>query len=103
MLATAFFFNPFKTGYSFGEQKIFEMFWQKKADSIQRTFVLTQSMRTADPWLKAVLEADRHGAESWEMYCCIHGLPTRHTGSWLPESNEPACDNDECRRLVTDV
>ena len=55
--AIAFFANPFKSGYSPQEQKIFKIFWDKSEDSIQRMFELTKSIRTPDPWLKAVLHA----------------------------------------------
>ena len=65
--ASAIFSNPFKAGYSFEEQKIFNMFWRKGADSTQRTFLLTQSLRTKDPWLEVLLEADRYGRGPWEM------------------------------------
>ena len=75
----------------------------KDEDSIQQTFLLTEPMRTKDPWLKAVLEADRNGNESWEMYCFTHGYPTRHTGSWLPGSKLPACGQSECARLAEEV
>ena len=87
--AMALFANPFKNGNSAQEQKIFSMFWDcqnpSRTDGIQHMFELTKSMRTPDPWLKAVLDADRYGTESWEMYCFTHGLPTRHHGRWLPE------------------
>ena len=64
------FNNPFLKGYSSPEQKIFKMFWHTKdKDSIQRTFTLTKPLRTEDPWLQAVLEMDRYGEESWEVYC----------------------------------
>ena len=38
-------------------------------------------------WLQAVLEADLFGEEAWEMYCFIHGLPTKNPGSWDPVTN----------------
>ena len=98
--ASAIFSNPVKAGYSFEEQKIFKMFWRKDEDSIQQTFLLTRSLRTDDPWLEAVLEADRYGRESWEMYCFIHGLPTRNPGSWLPGPDKPMCGNERCSRLA---
>ena len=102
--AVSLFSNPFKANtYTFEEQKIFKMFWSKGEDSIQKTFVLTQSKRAKDPWLKAVLEADRYGKESWEIYCYSHGLPTRHTGSWIPGEVGPACGNARCRDLVDNV
>ena len=30
------------------------------------------------------------------MYCFTHGLPTRNTGSWLPDTDAPACGNRRC-------
>ena len=30
--------------------------------------------------LTSILEADRIGAETWEMYCFVHGLPTLALG-----------------------
>ena len=62
--ATAIFSNPCVQGYSLEVQRIFKMFWQEGEDAFQRTFQLTQSMRTGDPWLIAVLDADRNGEES---------------------------------------
>jgi hypothetical protein len=52
---------------------------------------------TGDPWLQAVLQADRHGVESWEMYCFTHGLPTRNPGSWQPNTNRLTCGNAKCQ------
>jgi len=100
--ANAIFANPFKRGcYGAEEQKIFKMFWNPKdEDSIQKTFLLTEPMRTRDPWLKTVLEADRTGSESWEMYCFMHGFPTRNPGSWLPGSPQPLCGNSTCATLA---
>ena len=79
------------------------MFWRPDdINGINATFVLDKPMRTDDPWLQAVLEADRHGRETWEMYCFTHGLPTRNVGSWLPDKEKPSCGNDRCARLATD-
>ena len=101
----ALFSNPFKKGaYSSEEQTILKMFWcPETVDSIQRTFLLTEPMRTKDMWLRAVLEAERLGDESWELYCFIHGFPTRNVGTWLPGSPKPWCNNSECARLSTEV
>eukprot|EP00973_Karenia_brevis_P035396 4879354-Karenia_brevis.AAC.1 len=61
------------------------MVWNPNdADSIQKTFVPEKSMRTKDKWLQMMLEADRNGNQSWEMYCFIDGFPKRNVGSWLP-------------------
>ena len=96
--SNAIFSNPFKSGYSAEEQKIMKMIWRKDdVDSIQKTFVLTQPMRTDDPWLISLLEASRCGRETWEMYCFNHGLPTRNPGSWLPGLNSPACKKQHMR------
>ena len=53
--AHALFSNPFKKGcYSAEEQKILKMFWTPEdVDSIQRTFVLTEPMRTKDPMVES--------------------------------------------------
>ena len=40
------------------------MFWQQNEDSIQKTLELTESKRTTDRWMKAVLKADRQGREA---------------------------------------
>ena len=57
--AAALYSNPFRKGFSFEEQHIFKMFWQCNEDNIQKTFELTESKRTTDPWMKAVLKAYR--------------------------------------------
>ena len=100
--ALSIFSNPFKKGvYDTLEQKMLMMFWKRgDSDSIQKTWVLDQSMRTQDKWLKSVLDADRYGEESWEMYCFIHGLPTRNVGTWDPETGEPSCKNVKCAGLA---
>ena len=60
-------------------------------------FELTIGHRTKDdPWLHALLEADRFGNESWELYCFTHGLPTRNPGSWLPGADRPFCGEPDC-------
>ena len=95
----AIFTNPFKKGLSAGEQKIAKMFWQIE-DGPQAVFELTVNQRAKDKWLQAQLEADRYGNETWEMYCFIHGLPTRNPGSWLPGENRCTCGNARCAQLA---
>ena len=102
--ASSIFSNPFSTGYENHEQKILKMFWKPHdKDSIQKTFLLTESMRSEDKWLIALLDADRYGQESWEMYCFVHGIPTRNPGSWLPGEKQLACQNAHCQTLADDV
>ena len=80
------------------------MFWNSEdADSIQNTIVLQEPMRSKDAWHNEVLQADRVGMETWEMYCFIHGLPTMNPGSWLPSLNAPTCGNPKCKRLAEDI
>ena len=69
------------------EQLAMAFFWRKTADSIQGVHELTEPNRTSDPWLQEVLQQDREGRESWEVYCFSHGLPTKNVGSWLPGMN----------------
>ena len=97
--ALSFFSNPYlkREDYGAAEQTIMWMFWKKDREPISNTFVLKKPMRTkADPWMQEVMQAQRDGNESWEMYCFIHGLPTAHTGSWLPSTNMPTCQDTTC-------
>eukprot|EP00973_Karenia_brevis_P083792 11628178-Karenia_brevis.AAC.1 len=74
-----------------------------EADSIRKTFILKESMATTNKWLQMVLNADRNGNETWEMYCFIHGYPARNVGSWLPGKDTPWCNNKRCASLAADV
>ena len=92
----AIFANPLrkKDGerHEAGEQRMLAMFWDchKKGykDGIQKLFELTSAKRSRDEWHLAVLHADRAGNETWEIYCFVHGLPTRNVGSWSPQTNQ---------------
>ena len=75
------------------------MFWQRNEDNIQKTFELTEGKRTTDPWMKAVLKADRQCCETWEMYCFIHGCPAK-SGSWNAETGEVDCRGKNCTSLA---
>ena len=81
--------------YDAGEQRSMSMFWDmhdpKKPDTITKLFELTVNKRNdSDLWLNAMLTAEREGCESYEMYCFIHGLPTRNPGTWLPVEGSAA-------------
>ena len=93
------FSNTYLNGYTNEEQKKSRCGGSLVTScSIQRT-----SMRSKDAWLNAVLNANRYGEETWEMYCFQHGLPTRNPGSWLPGPDKPACGNAQCARLAAEV
>ena len=89
--------------YTAAEQAILAMFWKckdsKDNNGIQKLFELTQAHRSKDAWQLAMLSQDRNGAESWEVYCFIHGLPTRNPGTWLPQTDTPSCGDALCKTL----
>ena len=97
------FSNPFKKDLEFAEQRTLQIFWKRGVDSISKFSELTQAMRTKDSWLQQQLTQDRHGQESWEVWCFVHGLPTRNVGSWDPSSNAPTCGNPLCATLASRV
>ena len=102
--AKSIFRNPFKKDYGAVEQTILNMFWnmgdvKPMPSSPNLLFELTEQVRSKDEWMNYVLARDRDGAESWEIYCFTHGLPTRHVGSWLPDRDRPACGALACQRL----
>ena len=94
-----FYSNPFQSDMDYTEQLAMSFFWRSSNDAIQGTHELVRSNRTSDIWLQQVLQQDRAGAESWEVYCFTHGLPTKNVGTWLPSQALPACGNDECATL----
>ena len=99
----AIFGNPFKKELEFTEQRILQMFWKRGEDSIGQLLELKEAMRTKDTWLQEQLTQDRHGEESWEVYCFVHGLPTRNVGSWCPSTNAPTCGRPLCATLASHV
>ena len=51
-------------------------------DGIPNLFELRESKRAAeDRWLQLVLDQQRNGTQTCEVYCFIHGLPTRSPGT----------------------
>ena len=96
------FSNPFLKTYSATEQRILTMFWRSNdEDSFNGHIELTRAYRfDDDPWLEEVLTEHRHGRESWETYCFVHGLPTQHPGSWRKRVGGPSCKNATCATLA---
>ena len=73
---------------------------RENLEGIQQLFELTESKRNnADVWLQEVLQEDRDGCESWEVYCFTHGLPTLNPGSWLASIDKPTCGDALCLTL----
>ena len=75
------------------------MFWTREKDSFNKFCELTVERRCKDPWLSYVLKGARHGDLDDESYCFLHGLPTRHTGSWDPHLARTTCGSERCASL----
>jgi hypothetical protein len=101
--ARGFYSNPFADGLEFAEQRAMRYFWERNADSFQRVFELKKPHRQKDRWFFHVLQQHRYGREDWETYCFAHGLPTLHTGSWLPELAAPTCGEELCHELAQET
>ena len=103
VLQKSIFRNPFLQDYESPEERIKNMFWQIDEETIPSSpadlFELQEQVRCEDEWLMAVLDANRQGAETWEMYCFTHGLPTLHVGSWFPAEKTPRCGQSICEGL----
>ena len=98
--ATAIFNNPLKSYPSAGVQGIMAAFWSKSEDSMHQFRELSTERRCKDPWLSHVLHGARHGTQSHEVYCFMHGVPTKHPGSFLPSTREVICGNSKCDGLA---
>ncbi len=103
MRARGFYSNPFADGLEFAEQRGMRYFWERNEDSFQRVFELKKPHRQKDRWFFHVLQQHRYGREDWETYCFVHGLPTLHAGSWLPELAAPTCAEELCHELAQET
>ena len=97
--ATAIFDNPFTTQGDAILERMLRMFWTKSEDSLNWFHELTKEVRCKDPWLSWALKGARHGSADHETYCFMHGLPTRHAGSWMPTTDSVMCGNAACKKL----
>ena len=98
--ARAIIDNPFRSHTSSAGEAMLATFWTKGVDSLTGLYELTQEQRCKDKWLSNVLKAARHGTMDHETYCFMHGLPTRHAGSWMPDTNYVLCKNPTCHQLA---
>ena len=100
--------NPFlrkkhPSGVENAAETMASTFWTKHEDSLTHLRELTQEQRCKDPRLSHILKAARHGTMDHETYCFMHGLPTRHTGSWMPTNDDiddVLCKQVSCRALT---
>ena len=101
--ATAIFSNYFAKHENV-ERQMLRHFWERDTDGFTTLFELTHAYRfDKDPWLEQILTQHRHGKETWETYCFMHGLPTRNTGSWLEKHGGPTCNNPDCAELAATI
>mgnify|MGYP006243723367 CR=1 FL=1 len=98
--ATALFDDPFTKRDNSATDRMLSMFWTSGPDSVQDLFELTKENRQKDPWLSCFLKGARHGNQQHELYCFMHGLPTKHAGSWLPTTGKVLCGNQDCMDLA---
>ena len=81
-------------------ERILAMFWTRAPDAIQDFFELTEENRCQDKWLSVFLKRARHGNMDYELHCFMHGLPTKHAGSWMPDTDAVQCANASCQGLA---
>lgn len=73
---TALFDDPFAKRPLSATDTMLSMFWTRQPDAVQELFELTKENRQKDAWLSRFLKGARHGNQSHELYCFMHGLPT---------------------------
>ena len=61
-------------------ETVLESFWTRQSDSLNSFSQLTREVRCKDEWLSRVLRYARHGNMPHEVYCFMHGLPTKNVG-----------------------
>ena len=100
--ASTALFNPPVGRKSALAREVLDMFWSNGPDALNYFQELIIQVRIADdPWYKTFLEECRSGSLSEEMYNYLMGLPTQHTGSWMPDkaSGFVRCGNHLCTEL----
>ena len=96
---TAVFDDPFRSYKISSTESMLKMFWTRHPDSIQELFELTTENRCQDTWLSVFLRRARYADMEHELYCFMHGLPTKHAGSWMPQSDDVLCNSAACENL----
>ena len=96
---TALYDDPFRIYKSSNTERMLSMFWTHGPDGLEKLIELTVEHRCKDAWLSLFLKRARHGDMQHELYCYMHGLPTKHTGSWMPTTDDVLCEQASCRAL----
>ena len=97
--ATAIFQNPFAGGTSCQVAGLQKVLWSRTESGIHALFELTTEQRCVDPWLSLVLKQARHGSMSQDVWCFLHGFPTRHPGAWDFDTKSCLCGTAACQTL----
>ena len=100
--ASAALFNPPGEKKTRCARAALDLFWGSGVDALNFFLELTIQVRCVDPWFSIFLNQCRMGALSQEMYHFFMGLPTQHTGSWLPSGEDDgytACKEPACAAL----
>ena len=91
---------PFETYKNFSTERILAMFWTRAVDAMREFFELKEENRCKDSWLRPLLKRARHGNLDHELYCFLHGLPTKHPGCWMHDANALMCGSRTCGVLT---
>ena len=97
--ATAIFQNPFAGGASCQVAALQKVLWSRTESGLHALFELTTEQRCVDPWLSLVLRQARHGAMSQDVWCFLHGFPTRYPGAWDFDTKVCLCGTAACQTL----
>jgi hypothetical protein len=89
-------------------KEVLDIFWSDGPDSLIFFMELTIQKRTPDAWYSSLLDECREGCLTDTQYNFLMGLPTKHTGTWLPNGRTDGlgedafllrCYSDSCRDL----
>ena len=98
MKATAIFQNPFAGGASCQVASLQKVLWSRTESGLHALFELTTEQRCVDPWLSLVLKQARHSAMSQDVWCFLHGFPTRYR-AWDFDTKACLCGTAACQTL----
>ena len=103
VLALGLYSNTFNANMEFAEHRAIDYVWRNTEYSINGPCEFVVSHRQKDLWLASVLQEHRRGEELWGTYSFVHGLLTRHAGSWMPSTTTTECRTKECEERATEI
>ncbi|CAK9045091.1 unnamed protein product, partial [Durusdinium trenchii] len=75
-----------------------KVLWSRTESGLHALFELTTEQRCVDPWLSLVLKQARHSAMSQDVWCFLHGFPTRYR-AWDFDTKACLCGTAACQTL----